>query len=77
MGKRTINRYLTLFRIFMSMAGGFWQKYKDSRSKASDGGAEVTTDEWIEIGNDMAMRFMESLPDIEAYIVLIPKDEKY
>jgi hypothetical protein len=73
MGERSFLKYFTLVSLAFSVARGIMKKAKEAKAPDSEGGEKITTLEWVEIGMVIEDEIMERIPEIEAVVILKPK----
>ena len=77
MGQRTIIKNITLATIGLRVASRMFREYKEAKAKGSPGGEKVTFDEWVDMSLILQEEIMSALPEIDAYVILMPKDMGY
>ena len=77
MGRRTIDKYFSLVLVGFRIVRVMWSKIKEVRASDSPGGKDITIEEWMDLGDVLAGEIMMALPEVEAHVLLVPKDEGY
>ena len=75
MGERTVVKYITLATLGLRIASKMFSKIKEVKGAASPGGEKITFEEWVDISVMLQEEIISAIPDIDAYVVLVPKDQ--